>query len=72
MRPSPSPALRAKVARTRIAQGFPPRVQDPAALERAAAALRLVAPDGPPVPLQRKRRRSATVNDGEVAPSSTQ
>lgn len=34
--------LHAKVARTRAAQRLHPTVQDPAALERAAAALRLV------------------------------
>jgi hypothetical protein len=41
-----SDELRAKVTRTRAAQGLPSNVQDPAALERAAAVLRLVTNHG--------------------------
>jgi hypothetical protein len=52
--------LRAKVATSRAAQGLPPTVQDPAALERAAAVLRLVALPEPLVPLQRKRSEKQT------------
>lgn len=36
--------LREYVARSRAAQGLPPTVKDPATLERAAAALRLMVP----------------------------
>jgi hypothetical protein len=60
VRRSLSPELLAKVIRTRTAQGFPPRVLDPAALERAAAALRLADFDGTKVPSPRKRHRSTT------------
>lgn len=54
--------LRAKVARTRAAQGLPATVQDPAALERAAAALRLVQFDEVMVSSPQKRRRTTAVN----------
>ncbi|MBV9030498.1 MAG: hypothetical protein JO364_09595, partial [Pseudonocardiales bacterium] len=37
--------------------GLPPTVEDPAALERAAAALRLATPSEPVVSSPRKRRR---------------
>jgi hypothetical protein len=47
--------LAAKVARTRAAQGLPPTIQDPAALERAAAVLRLMTPAEPVVPSRRRR-----------------
>ena len=63
--------LHAKVVRTRAAQGLPPTVEDPADLERAAAALRLADFDEVKVPSPRRRRRTATLNDREVAPSST-
>lgn len=63
-----SPELRAKVATTRAKQGLPQIIKDPATLERAAAALRLAAPDGPLVPSSQKHRRTATLNDPEVAP----
>ncbi|MFZ0877817.1 MAG: hypothetical protein WAN20_25395 [Pseudonocardiaceae bacterium] len=72
MRPPPSPELRAKVARTRASQGLPPVITDPATLERVAAVLRLAAPDEPLVPSQRKRRRTPTVDNQEVAPSPRQ
>jgi hypothetical protein len=58
VRPSPSPELRAKVTRTRAAQGLPPVVRDPAVLERVAVVLRLV---DPVVVSQRTRRRRKTV-----------
>jgi hypothetical protein len=45
-------SVRDRVAATRAAQGLPPTVEDPAALERAAAVLRLPAPC---VPRQRSR-----------------
>jgi hypothetical protein len=76
VRPPPSPELRAqvraKVAASRAAQGLPPVITDPATLERVAAVLRLVALPEPLVPSQRKRRRTATVEDRRVAPSPTQ
>jgi hypothetical protein len=53
-----SQAVRDRVAATRAAQGLPPTVEDPAALERAAAVLRL-AP-APCVP--RQRRSTHTVS----------
>ena len=40
---TPHPAIQAKVAATRASQGLPPTVEDPAALERAAAVLRLIS-----------------------------
>ncbi|MBV8542554.1 MAG: hypothetical protein JO063_10065 [Pseudonocardiales bacterium] len=49
--------VRAKVTRSRARQGLPPTVEDPAALERAAAALRLATPSEPVVSSPRKRRR---------------
>ncbi|MGH3810269.1 MAG: hypothetical protein ACRDRU_27345 [Pseudonocardiaceae bacterium] len=66
--------LRAKVATSRVAQGLPPTVQDPAALERAAAVMRLVTYHGEAgaACLPAQRRQTATVNDREVAPSPTQ
>lgn len=48
--------LVAKVARTRAAQGLPPTIQDPAALERAAAALRLMTPADEHTPRKHRRR----------------
>ena len=41
----PDPAVLRKVIETRAAQGLPPTVEDPAALERAAAALRAIEID---------------------------
>ena len=38
--------LRAYVNASRASQGLPPTVQDPAALERAAAVLRLIPDNG--------------------------
>jgi hypothetical protein len=73
VRPSPSPELRAKVTRTRAAQGLPATVQDPAVLERVAAVLRLVPGDGEPdamrLPVQRKPRTARReVARGETTP----
>jgi hypothetical protein len=62
--------LRAAVAASRAAQGLPPVVVDPAALERAAAALRLAIPVArkkPVAPAQRNRRRKAV--SGEASPA---
>jgi hypothetical protein len=39
--------IHAKVVRTRAAQGLPPTVQDPAALERVAALFELMTPTEP-------------------------
>jgi hypothetical protein len=41
----PDPEIRRKVIETRAAQGLPPTVTDPAALERAAAAFRAMVID---------------------------
>jgi hypothetical protein len=49
----PDPDVVRKVVATRAAQGLPPTVEDPAALERAAAALRAMAVD------RQQRRRNA-------------
>jgi hypothetical protein len=51
----PDPDVVRKVTQTRAAQGLPPTVEDPAALERAAAALRAMVID----PDQRGRRPAA-------------
>lgn len=62
--------LRAAVAASRVAQGLPPVVVDPAALERAAAALRLATPvtgETPVVPAQRNRCRKAVPGEGSTA-----
>ncbi len=60
---TPHPAIQAKVAATRASQGLPPTVEDPAALERAAAVLRLISyggePDAMRPPVQRKPRTAA-------------
>ncbi|HEV7627430.1 MAG TPA: hypothetical protein VGO89_13115 [Streptomyces sp.] len=64
-----SPELRAFVAASRAKQGLPPVVTDPAALERAAAALRLAIPVAgeKPVPAQRNRRRKAVPGEASTA-----
>ena len=52
--------VRRKVGDSRSEQGLPPTVEDPAALERAAAAFRVMAV-GPAVPTQRTGNKSAGV-----------
>jgi hypothetical protein len=64
-----SPEIRARVAASRAQQGFPPTVQDPAALERAAAALRVVSA-GSVVPSLRRIRGRA--KDREAIPGRDQ
>ncbi|MGB6164180.1 MAG: hypothetical protein WCF33_25135 [Pseudonocardiaceae bacterium] len=54
-----TPELRAKVARSRAAQGLPATVPDPATLERVAAVLRLVTLPEPALPSPRTRRPKA-------------
>jgi hypothetical protein len=68
VRPPPSPELRAKVAASRAAQGLPPVITDPAALERVAAVLRLVALPEPLVPSQPKRSEKQTRIHGRSRP----
>ncbi len=58
--------LVAKVARTRAAQGLPPTIQDPAALERAAAVLRLMMPADEPC----KHRHRSPVNRSDRQPTN--
>ena len=55
----------ARVVASRAKQGLPPTVQDPAALERAAAALRVMGA-GSVVPLPRGSR--AARKDREAIP----
>jgi hypothetical protein len=63
-----TPELRAKVTRTRAAQGLPPVITDPATLERVAAVLRVAAPDEPPVPSPQKRSEKQTRIHGRARP----
>jgi hypothetical protein len=63
-----TPELRAKVTRTRAAQGLPPVITDPATLERVAAVLRLVALPEPLVSSQRKRSEKQTRIHGRSRP----
>ncbi len=60
--------VRAKVTRTRAAQGLPPVITDPATLERVAAVLRLAAPDEPLVTSQRTRSEKQTRIHGRSRP----
>jgi hypothetical protein len=53
--PDPDAALRRKVNESRVAQGLPPTVEDPATLERVAAVFRTVTVE----PEQRGRRGAA-------------
>ena len=62
-----SPEIRARVAASRAEQGLPPTVQDPATLERAAAALRVMGA-GSVVPSLRGIRGRATRKDREAIP----
>ena len=62
-----SPDEWARVVASRASQGLPPTVQDPAALERAAAALRVMGA-GSVVPPPRGTRGRATRKDREVIP----
>ena len=62
---SPPEHLRAYVTASRARQGLPPTIQDPATLERAAAAFRAMAGDETRLPVQRRRRRTT----GEATPA---
>ena len=62
-----SPEIRARAAASRAKQGLPPTVQDPAALERAAAALRVMGA-GSVVPSPRGIRGRTTRKDREAIP----
>jgi hypothetical protein len=67
--------IKAKVVASRVSQGLPPTVQDPGALERVAAVLRLVSDGGEPdamrLPVQRRAAEAAqklrTAAGGESA-----
>lgn len=58
--------LRARVAASRAAQGFPPVITDPATLDRAADILRTMDPG--PAPADRPGRQA---QHAEVAPDAT-